>query len=155
MEVVAYHDSHPGISQGDVVKHFAARKPNPLLFNQATLSRHLTPEGRAKDLAKLEQTPTALTSKRTRIVTRPDVEMALVAWAKHMLGKQETFSGAMLVEKRAQFEERFDVPKEERLTSNGWVFNFTKTCVASPRMICWVQLTDGDQVWHTRDPPPR
>lgn len=40
--------------------------------------------------------------------------------------KQETVTGAMLVEKHAQFEDALNVPEQERLWSEGWVQKFLK-----------------------------
>jgi len=70
--------------------------------------------------------PSALLYKHPRIVTRPDVERALVLWVKHMEEKRETIDGPMLREKRKQFEEEFNVPADERL-GDGWVPSFCKT----------------------------
>lgn len=84
LTVVAYHDAHKPISQIEVVKHFCYRKEGALLFNQSLLSRHLSKKGREEDQARLYANPTALNSKRARIVTRPDVEKALFLWVKHM-----------------------------------------------------------------------
>jgi len=66
-----------------------------------------------------------LSSKRARIVTRPDVERALVLWVRHMLEtKKETVSGPMLREKRKRFEDLLGVPDDERLSGEGWVAPF-------------------------------
>lgn len=43
--------------------------------------------------------------------------------------KQETVTGAMLVEKHAQFEDALNVPEQERLWSEGWVQKFLKMWV--------------------------
>jgi hypothetical protein len=82
-----------------------------LIFTQASLSC-------------LELNPTALLSKRAWIITRPDVEKALVLWVIHMEQKCETVTGAMLIAKCAKFEEHMDVPEDERLQSDGWVQKF-------------------------------
>ena len=43
-----------------------------------------------------------------------------------MEGKGETVNGKMLCEKRARFEKEFNVPKESKLTGNGWAVSFCK-----------------------------
>jgi hypothetical protein len=57
----------------------------------------------------------ALSSKRVRIVTRPDVERALFKWVKHMEELGESVTGPMLVVKREKYEKALDVPPEERM----------------------------------------
>lgn len=81
------------------------------------------------DHAKLASTPTALSSKCAQIVTQPDVEEALRLWVQHMEQKWETVTGAMLIEKCAQFEDALNVPEQERLRSEGWVQKFLWTWV--------------------------
>jgi len=125
--VVDYHDKHKPISQQDIVAHFAKRPEGALIFTQSSLSRHLSKKGQEEDQKKLASTPTALSAKRVRIVTRPDVEKALVMWVKHMEEKGETMTGPMLVAKREKYEKELDVPLEERMKSDGWVSNFCKT----------------------------
>jgi len=104
--VYAYVDKHPGTSQNDIVRHFSSKKDGALVFNQST--------------------PGALSSKRARIVTRPDVERALVLWIRHMEEKGETVTGPMLKEKRRKFEEQLDVPEQEQLQGDGWVAPFCR-----------------------------
>jgi len=70
--------------------------------------------------------PNALSSKHPRVVTRPDVERALVLWVRHMEEKGETVNGPMLKAKQLKFEEQFDVPEAERLTAEGWIAPFCK-----------------------------
>ena len=41
--------------------------------------------------------------------------------------KQETITGAMLVEKHDQFEDAPNGPEQERLWSEGWVQKFLQT----------------------------
>ena len=125
MTVFAYIDEHPDTSQADVVQDFATRQTGALHFTQSTLSRKL--KGRANLGHRVHDNPSALSSKRPRIVTRPDVEKSLVHWVRHMDGKGEHVSGPMLQEKRKRFEELLGVPEEERLTGVGWVPSFTKT----------------------------
>jgi len=62
--VVAYHDSHQPISQQEVVWHFANQQDGALLFNQATLSRHLSAEGCTHDQEHLNANLTALSRRR-------------------------------------------------------------------------------------------
>ncbi|KAL7282003.1 hypothetical protein ACG7TL_003470 [Trametes sanguinea] len=126
LTVVDYFDTHRPITQAEIVKHFRTRTEGALIFDQASLSRHLSAKGRQADQARLNETPMALNTKRVRAVTRPDVEKALYLWFKHMETKGEHVSGAMLVEKRAAFEEQLGVPKEQRLASDGWVLKFCK-----------------------------
>ena len=129
LEIVAYFDNHKGISQPDVVKHFRDRLQKPLHFDQGSLSRHLSVKGRAADQEQLLATPTSLTGKKIPIVTRPDVEAALVLWVKHMDQKKEHATGPMFMAKRAALEKAMNVPEEERLHSNGWVQKFCRRCV--------------------------
>ena len=125
LTVFAYIDKHPTAPQSDVVQHFATQHTGALVFTQSTLSRKL------KDRTNLEQrvhdNPSALSSKRPRIVTRPDVEKALVCWLHTMEDKKEHVTGPMLREKRRRFEDLLGVPEEERLTGDGWVASFTRT----------------------------
>jgi Tc5 transposase DNA-binding domain len=106
------------------VKHFASKSYGALIFNQGTLSRKI------KSWEELEKHitshPNALSSKRLRVVTRPDVERALVLWVRHMEEKGETVNGPMLKAKRLKFEEQFDVPEAEHLTAEGWIAPFCK-----------------------------
>ena len=127
LDVVGYFDSNQPISQEEVVKHFVSRADGALRFSQSALSRHLSKKGHEEDQARLAASPTALSGKKARIVTRPDVERALVLWVKHMEEKLEHVTGAMLVAKRAKFEEKLGVPDVERLKSDGWVQKFCKT----------------------------
>jgi len=62
-----------------------------LIFNQSTLSRKRKNQEQLEEQAKLN--PSALSYKRPGIVTRPDVEHALVLWVKHMEEKRETIKG--------------------------------------------------------------
>lgn len=127
LTVVEFFDSH-NLTQDEVVKHFATRTDGDgaLIFTQSALSRHLSTRGRKEDQQKLLSTPTALSSKRVRVVTRPDVEKALWLWVKHMEEKSEHVTGPMLVAKRAKFEKEMDVPEAERMKSDGWIGKFCK-----------------------------
>ena len=124
MTVYAYVDEHPGVSQGEIVRHFASKMCGALIFTQSTLLRKL------KSWPELEKCvtsfPNALSSKHAHIVTRPDVERALVPWVKHMEEKGETVNGPMLKAKWSKFEEQFDVPELERLPGDGWILPFCK-----------------------------
>jgi hypothetical protein len=125
-DVFLYIDEHPLLDQTEIVKHFSTRAEGKLIFTQPTLSRKIKErpilEARAND------NPTALSSKRPRVVTRPDVEKALVVWFRAMESKGETVSGPMLMEKRKRFEAEFKVPEKERIAERGgWVASFCKT----------------------------
>ena len=124
LRVVDWYDTNQPVSQEATVNHFKHLRDDALVFNQGTLSHHLTQKGREQDNTKLVAMLTALSSKRVCIVTRPDVEEALRLWVQHMESKRETVSQAMLVEKRAQFEDMLAVPESEKLGSCGWVQKF-------------------------------
>ena len=123
--VYAYIDAHPGVSQGNVVEHFQTRHEGALIFNQSTLSRKL--RERPSMEARANDNPQSLSSKRPRVVTRPDVERALVLWVRDMEQRGETVSGPMLREKRKRFENKFQVPETERLLGESWVQSFCNT----------------------------
>ncbi|GJE99376.1 DDE-domain-containing protein [Phanerochaete sordida] len=127
LTVVQYADKHLNLTQLQVVKYFRTRKEGALAFTQSTLSRHMSSEGRAKDAKLLVSHPTALSSKRARVVTRPNVERALVLWIKHMEAKNEQVNGHMLSVKCTFFETKLDVPEEERLHLTGWIGKFLRT----------------------------
>jgi hypothetical protein len=82
MTVFAFIDQHPTMIQGDIVKHFALKSDGALTFNQCTLSRKI------KSWQELEEHvtshPNALSLKCPCVITRPDVERALVLWVRHM-----------------------------------------------------------------------
>ena len=124
LTVFAYIDNHPSHSQGQVVRHFSEKVDGALIFKQSTLSRKIKIRATLEERA--QSTPTALSSKRARIVTRPDVEHALILWVRHMEERKETVSGPMLREKRKRFEELLQVPETERLPGEGWVVPFCK-----------------------------
>ena len=126
LTVIAYVDKHPDLSQDAIVKHFSTRVEGILIFDQSTLSRKLKSRNVLEERAKSH--PNALSLRRDRIVTRPDVDKALFQflWVKHMEEKGESVNGAMLIAKRARFEEQFNVPHEERLESDGWLGPFKK-----------------------------
>ena len=123
--VFAFVDAHPTLSQERVVDHFSSLEKGALKFTQSTLSRKIK---QRQDLEeRVNSNPSALLSKRPRIVTRPDVERALVIWLRSMEEKQETVNGKMLVEKRKHFEKKFNVLENERLEGESWVQSFCRT----------------------------
>jgi hypothetical protein len=87
--LLVYHfvDEHLDASQAEIVEHFGTRQEGPLIFTQSTLSRKL--RDRPEMEARTDDNPAALSSKRPRVVTRPDVERALVLWAKDMEQRNE------------------------------------------------------------------
>ncbi|KAF9235824.1 hypothetical protein BU15DRAFT_33890, partial [Melanogaster broomeanus] len=113
LTVFAYIDQHPDKTQTDVVNFFRTRAEGALEFTQATLSRRL--KEREEIESRAQSNPTALSSKRPRVVTRPDVEEALVLWVRSMELKGEIMNGPMLREKRRRLEERMGVPDAEQL----------------------------------------
>ena len=122
--VFSFIDNHPDMPQSEVVEHFKTQHEGALVFTQSTLSRRL--KNRPALETRVTANPTSLSSKRAHVVTRPDVERALVLWLKHMEGKQETVSGPMLREKRRRFEQLFNVSEEEQLKGDGWLPSFCK-----------------------------
>jgi len=128
MTVYTYVDTLPQpIEQVDVVEYFATRPEGPLIFTQSTLSRKLQHSSEIE--ARVHSNPNALSSKRPRIVTRPEVDRALCLWVQHTEQKQEVVNTGMLVVKRAAFEEALSVPEDERLTGPGWLQSFCRGCV--------------------------
>jgi hypothetical protein len=123
--VFAYIDAHPDLPQERVVRHFKTQPQGALEFTQATLSRKI--KNRENLERRIQSYPNALSSKRPRIVTRPDVEEALVEWITGMERKGETCSRTVLREKRRKLEEEFGVPEAECLTGDGWVAPFCRT----------------------------
>jgi len=124
MVVFAFIDDHPDMGQAAVVEHFASKIDGALIFTQSTLSRKIKMRPELEE--RVNSNPNALSAKRARIVTRPDIERALVLWFKQMEAKQETVTGPMLREKRKRFEEMFGVPENERLLGDGWISSFCK-----------------------------
>ncbi|CAA7270543.1 unnamed protein product [Cyclocybe aegerita] len=124
LQVFAWIDDHPNVSQDKVVAHFKNCATGALVFDQSTLSQRL--RNRADIEARSKSFANALSTKRVRVVTRPDVERALFLWVKHMEAKRETVTGAMLVAKRGKYEKEFNVPEDERLSGDGWVPGFKK-----------------------------
>lgn len=122
--VFAYIDKHPHNTQSEIVQHFQTRKEGILTFMQSSLSRNL--KKREELERRPEQFPNALSSKRVRVVTRPDVERALVLWVRHMEEKGEYVTRPMLKEKRGRFEKCLNVPEAECLLGDGWIGPFCR-----------------------------
>jgi len=124
MTVFAFIDQHPGMTQGNIMKHFASKSDGALIFNQGTLSRKIKSWEELKK--HVTSHPNALSLKRPHVITRPDVERALILWVRHMEEKGEMVNGPMLKAKWLKFEEQFDVLETERLTAEGWIAPFCK-----------------------------
>jgi hypothetical protein len=123
MTVFAYIDTLPKpINQNNVVDHFKSLPTGALNFTQPTLSRRLQERQELEERVKSH--PNALSSKRPRAVTRPDVDAALASWVKHMGENREVVNSAMLQTKREWFEQELEVPEAERLKGNGWIRSF-------------------------------
>jgi hypothetical protein len=127
--VFKFIDEHPKLSQNEVVIYFQTRANQPLQFTQGALSKRLKDQPALE--AHVQANPSGLLSKRARVVTRPDVEQALLLWVRSMEVKKEVVTGPMLMEKRKWFEKSFDVPEKECLLGPGWVPSFCKTYVSS------------------------
>ena len=125
LTVFAFIDAHPTLSQERVVDHFSSLAKGSLKFTQSTLSRKIKQRPELEE--RVNSNPSALSSKRPRIVTRPDVERALDIWLRSMEEKRETVNGKMLVEKRKRFEKEFNVPENEQLEGESWVQSFCRT----------------------------
>jgi hypothetical protein len=108
-----------------VVDHFSSLANGALKFTQSTLSHKIKQRQELEEC--MHSNPSALSSKCPCIVTRPDVERALVIWLRSMEEKQETVNGKMLVEKRKHFEKELNVPENERLEGESWVQSFCRT----------------------------
>jgi hypothetical protein len=120
--VYEYVDKHPASSQAEIVHYFATRAEGALEFSQSALSRKL---GNREEMEKrVESNPNALSGKRARVVTSPEVERALYLWVKSMEAKGESVSGPMLKEKRKRFEDQLNIPEAQRLKGDGWIFPF-------------------------------
>jgi hypothetical protein len=124
LTVFQYIDKHKETPQEGIVAYFRAQNEGQLIFDQSTLSRKLKIRHQLE--ACTNEHANALSSKRPRIVTRPDVDHALVLWVKHMEEKGETVNGPMLMTKRHRFEDLFNVPENERLRGDAWLPSFCK-----------------------------
>ena len=112
--VVNYYNNHQLMSQQELVHYFMHCAEGALIFNQSTLSRHLSKKGQDADQHRLESFLTTLSSKRIQAVVRPDVDKCLVLWVKHMEEeRKETVNGAMLMAKHEKFENALKVPEKE------------------------------------------
>jgi hypothetical protein len=76
--------------------------------------------------ACVNNNPNALSSKHPMVVTRPDIERALILWIRHMENKHEMVTGPMLQEKWKRFEDEFNVLDNERLLGEAWIQSFCK-----------------------------
>jgi hypothetical protein len=124
LTVFKFMDTHPHLSQGQVVDYFGSCTNGALVFQQCTLSRKLAKRAELED--RINSHPNALSSKHVRVVTRPDVKRALILWVHHMESKGETVTGPMLREKRKRFEDLLKVPDTERLCGEGWLSPFCR-----------------------------
>lgn len=125
LTVIEFQEQHPMMSQAQIVAHFSSLKDGKLVFDQSTLSRKFKMKDELK--ARAQSFPNALSSKRPRIVTCPTVDRALALWVAHMEDdRNESVTSAMLIAKRARFEEQFGIPEEERLADAGWVPSFLR-----------------------------
>jgi hypothetical protein len=123
-QVFDYMDEH-NLSQKQVAAYFATRpdrEGGKLLFTQSALSKKLKIKAEIREAVAAD--PNALSMKRARVVTCPEVDAALALWARDMEEKRRTVTGAMLVEKRKRFEEALNIPAERRLTGTGWLESF-------------------------------
>ncbi|KAL1715102.1 hypothetical protein EV715DRAFT_175250, partial [Schizophyllum commune] len=118
LTVFRFMDDHPDMKQGEVVAHFGSLKKGQLLFSQSALSKRHSQREAMEDEAQ-NGPANALSAKRRRVVTQPQVDKGLYLWTKRMEAKGESFTGPMLAEKRKRLEELFNVPPEERLKGTG------------------------------------
>ncbi|KAF5313799.1 hypothetical protein D9758_019031 [Tetrapyrgos nigripes] len=129
LQVIDYIDDHPELTQLQIVNYFSScpdSEGGALKFSQGTLSKKLKSDAKAELRERAQSHPDALSGKRARIVTRPDVERCLVIWVESMENRGETVTGPMLSEKRRRIEEMLKVPDEERLKGSGWLTSFKK-----------------------------
>ncbi|CAK5282842.1 unnamed protein product [Mycena citricolor] len=136
LQVIQYHDKDSGIKQKAVVEYFASRsnaEGGKLSFTQGALSKHLNPVKKAALLALAAENSTALSLKRERVVTAPEVDRGLGLWVLNMEQKNRAVTGAMLIEQRKRLEVALNVPEERRLRGTGWVDSFKKAHGLSER----------------------
>ncbi|KAG2358632.1 hypothetical protein BDR07DRAFT_1337500, partial [Suillus spraguei] len=95
LAVFAYIDTHPHQSQAEIVLHFEKEPTGALAFSQSALSRALKRQPELE--ARVNSNQNALSSKRPHVVTRPDVERALLTWVKHMEIKGDTVNGLIMI----------------------------------------------------------
>ena len=122
LTVFAYIDNHPHEPQEAIVNHFQTQVEGALFFDQSTLSWNI--KKRPELEARVHQSANTLSSKCPCVVTRPDVEKALIIWVLDMEHKGETVNGPMLITKHHRFEDMLNVPEIERLNGNAWVPSF-------------------------------
>lgn len=127
IQVLDYVDAHPANIQKDIVDYFATRPSGVLKFTQSALSKKLKIKDQLRERAN--SNPNALSEKRARVVTHPDVEEALYLWHQSQFQRGNSVTGPMLIEKRKRLEHLFDVPQEERLTGGGWLASYKKAYV--------------------------
>ncbi|KAJ6459198.1 hypothetical protein C8R47DRAFT_994754, partial [Mycena vitilis] len=119
IQVFNYMEEHE-LSQKQVVAYFRTRpdvEGGKLSFTQSALSKKLQKKDEIRTLVAEDRN--ALSMKRARVVTCPEVDAALALWARDMEQKRRTVTGAMLVEKRKRFEVALNIPEERRLTGTG------------------------------------
>ncbi|KAJ7468336.1 hypothetical protein B0H11DRAFT_1642053, partial [Mycena galericulata] len=112
------HDHN--LSQKQVVAYFATRpdiEGGKLFFTQSALSKKLQKKAEIRSL--VAEDTNALSMKRARVVTCPEVDAALALWARDMEQKKRTVTDPMLIEQRKRFEEALNIPEERRLTGTG------------------------------------
>ncbi|KAJ7196870.1 hypothetical protein GGX14DRAFT_310528, partial [Mycena pura] len=119
LTVIEYVEEHSesNVSQKDVVEYFANRAEGVLHFTQGALSKKLKIKDELR--ARANANPSALSAKRPRIVTRPDVEQALWVWHQGAQDRNFTITGEVLIQKRKQIEDLLNIPEEQRLTGRG------------------------------------
>jgi len=124
MMVYAYVDEHPGTYQQQIVKHFKTLSTRALVFNQSILFHKLHKHPKME--AHVTSYPNALLEKKAHSVIWLDIEWALVLWMHHIQEKYLTVTGPLLQEEQSQFEKKFNIPDEEKLTGGSWVQNFVQ-----------------------------
>jgi hypothetical protein len=122
--VFPYVNKNENLAHTAIAKHFATLPDGALKFDATTLGRKL--DMRQELEARALSFPGALSSKKPRIVTRPDVELGLKLWFQGMMVKGNHVSGEMLKNKREHLEVGLGVPKNKRLLGDGWLGPFLK-----------------------------
>ncbi|CAK5279727.1 unnamed protein product [Mycena citricolor] len=136
LQVIQYAEKNPGTKQKAVMEFFASRsnaEGGKLFFTQGALSKHLNPEKKAALLKLAAENSAALSLKRERVVTSPEVDRGLGLWALDMEQKNRAVTGAMLIEQRKRLEIALNVPEERRLRGTGWLESFKKAHGLSER----------------------
>jgi hypothetical protein len=122
--VFPYVDANPDTAHTKIATHFATLPNGALKFDATTLGRKLDMQAQLE--ARAASFPGTLSSKRPRVVTRPDVELRLKLWFESMMARGEHVSGEMLKSKRHRLEVGLEVPEDERLSGDGWVAPFLR-----------------------------